>query len=101
MPQDIYRYIFSPGVHFPEVAATLDLAFIAIESLHGESRARLDARFTSEPSRRTVILDATTPVGQALNQVFVGFVRREFGEDAFTVRRVEAASPHDERVAAT
>ena len=100
MQRDIYRYVFDSGVDFSEVTATLDLAFIAIESLHGESRARLDARFTSEPSRRTVVLDATTPVGQALNQVFVGFARREFGEDAFAVRRVEAVSTSSERVAA-
>jgi hypothetical protein len=89
VPQNIYRYVFDSCIHFPDVVATLDLALIAIESLHGEPRARLDARFTADPVRRTIALDATTPVGQALNQVFVGFAQREFGQQGFTVRRAE------------
>jgi len=87
MPRDVYRYAFKQGVPFAEAMATLELALIAVESMHGESRARLDGRFASDSNERVLVIDAATPVGQTLNQIFVGYARREFGEGAFTVTR--------------
>lgn len=89
MPREVYRYVFGQEVPFADVLATLDLALLAVESLHGESRSRLDARFTDDPAQRAVVIDASTTVGQALNQVFVGYATREFGEGAFRVGRVD------------
>lgn len=97
MSRNVYRYAFDSSVHFPAVVATLDLAILAIESLRGESRARLDARFTADSDRRAIVLDATTEVGQELNQVFVGLARREFGEKAFAVTRADSPPPERER----
>lgn len=90
MAREVYRYVFNDDIPFDEVLATVDLAVIAVQSLHGEERARLDARFTSDPKGRVLVIDATTPVGQALNQLFVGYARREFGDGAFEVQRAEA-----------
>lgn len=87
MAREVYRYGFDDSVPFMEVLATVDLALIAVESLHGESRSRLDARFTDDPAKRAVVIDASTDVGRALNHLFVGFARREFGEGAFRVER--------------
>jgi len=89
MPREVYRYVFGQEAPFADVLATLDLALIAVESLHGESRSRLDARFINDPPSRAVVIDAATHVGQALNQVFVGYARREFGAGAFRVERVD------------
>lgn len=88
MAREVYRYVFNDSVPFAEVLATVDLALIAVESIHGESRSRLDARFSDDVAKRSVVIDAGTDVGQALNQVFVGYVRREFGEIAFRVERL-------------
>ena len=88
MSREVYRYIFDRSVPFAEVLSTLDLAMIAVESLHGESRARMDARFVGSPAAHVLVIDASTHVGQALNQVFVGYARHEFGETAFTLTRV-------------
>ena len=90
MPREVYRYVFSEHVPFDDVLDTVDLAVIAVQSLHGEERTRLDARFVSDPKRRTLAIDATTPVGQALNQLFVGYARREFGDGAFEVQRADS-----------
>lgn len=98
MPREVYRYAFEHGVPFAEALATLELALIAVESVHGESRARLDGRFASDPAERVLVIDASTPVGQALNQIFVGYARREFGESAFTVTRC-AGEPQTLRTA--
>lgn len=92
MPRDIYRYALSQRIPIAEAVATLELAFIAVESLHGEARKRLDARCAVVPHERTIEVDASTHVGQALNQIFVGFMTREFGTSAFTVARSSVTS---------
>jgi len=92
MSRELYRYTFAPEVPPEEVEATLLLALFAVESLHGEAQVRLDAAHALDPDRRGCILDAATPVGRDLNRVFVGFLQREFGPDAFQVERVGAES---------
>lgn len=89
MPNHVFRYILCRPIPFPDVLATLDLALIAVQSLHGQERTRLDARFASDAGKLTLAIDAGTAVGQALNQIFTGFARREFGEHAFRIERVE------------
>jgi len=89
MSRQAYRYVLCRPVPFPEVMATLDLALIAVESIHGAERTRLDARYASDAGRRTLVIDAGTPVGGALNQVFTGFALREFGGHAFRIERVD------------
>jgi len=98
MSREIYRYVFSRQVPITEAMATLELTLIAVESLHGESRTRMDARCTVSLLDRTLEIDASTHVGQALNQIFVGYLTREFGANAYSVSAVapgakQAASP--------
>jgi hypothetical protein len=88
MTRELYLYHFPPPVPLEEVEATLLLALWGTESLHGESQARLDAAHFLDRDRRACVIDAGTPVGRDLNRLFVGFIRREFGEDAFRVERV-------------
>lgn len=89
MTKDLYRYVFTPDVPIEEVEATLLLAVLATESLHGEAQTRLDVAHFLDPAKRACIIDAGGDVGRDLNRLFVGFVRREFGEDSFGVERVE------------
>lgn len=88
-----YRYVFTPSVPPEEVEASLLLALFAAEALHGEAQVQLDAGHAFDAERRACVIDAGTEVGRDLNRLFVGFLRREFGEDAFTVERVRAESP--------
>lgn len=90
MKHEIYRYVFNPQVPFIEVMATIELALIAVESLHGEARAHMDAHVVGCPQTRVLVVDSSTHVGQSLNQVFVGYARREFGETSFSVSRCPA-----------
>jgi hypothetical protein len=92
MTKELYRYSFPPHVPLEEIEATLLLALWGAESLHGETQVRLDAAHFLDPDRRTCVIDAGTPVGRDVNRLFVGFVRREFGSEAFKVERVVAAS---------
>jgi hypothetical protein len=92
MTRELYRYVFKPDAALDEVETSLLLAILSTESLHGEAQVRLDASHFFDSERRACVIDAGTPVGRDLNRLFVGFVRREFGEDAFRVERVDGAS---------
>ncbi len=87
MTDPMYRYVFDPAVPTEELGATLVLSRLAVEALHGESQTRLDAAHTFEARTRTVVIDASTPVGRDFNRLFVGFTAREFGPDSFRVER--------------
>jgi len=96
MTRELYRYEFQPDVPLEEVEASLLLAVLATESLHGESQVRLDASHYLDPDRRACVIDAGTPVGQDVNRLFVGFLRREFGEDSFHIQRMNPSTQHTE-----
>lgn len=89
MTEPTYRYTIDPRVPMEEVEITLLLSIFGIEALYGESEARLDAGHAFSAERRTVVIDAGTPVGRDLNKLFAGFLTKEFGPDGFTVERVE------------
>jgi len=89
MNKEIYRYTFEPSARMPEVEESLLLAVLAVESLHGQSRVRMDASYCVDAEKRACVIDATTPVGRDLCRIFTGFAIREFGEAAFKVRRVD------------
>jgi hypothetical protein len=93
MSSEIYRYRFSASVSFEEVQASLVLALLATESLHGESQVRLDAGHAVDADKRSCVIDASTAVGRDLNRLFAGFITREFGADVFEVERVNDSIP--------
>ena len=92
MTKQLYRYTFPAEVPIEEIEVSLLLAVMATESLHGESQTRLDVPHFLDPTKRACVIDAGTPVGRDFNRLFIGFIRREFGEDAFRVERVESKS---------
>ena len=94
MCRDVYRYQFSPAVEMDDVEASLLLAVFAAESLHGEVRVRLDAAHCLDRDRRACVIDAGTPVGMDLNRLFLGFIRREYGNDAFRVEHTDQPNRH-------
>jgi len=82
-----YRYEFHEGVPLQEVEETLMLAALAVESLHGRSQLRLDAAFRLDKAARTCVVDARSDVGRSIARIFTGFLVREFGDEAFSIRR--------------
>jgi hypothetical protein len=90
MSRELYRYAFNDDVPVEEVEASLVLAVLATEALHGEVQVQLDAAHAFDPVRRSCVIDATTAVGVDFNRLFTQFLRREFGPESFRVERVEA-----------
>jgi hypothetical protein len=72
-----------------DVEETLLLAVMAAESLHGQSKVRMDAAYQMVTEKRACVIDGTTPVGRDICRIFAGYAIKEFGEDSFKVRRVE------------
>lgn len=92
MTKELYRYSFNSVVPLEDIEASLLLAILATESLHGEAQVRLDAAHFFDQDRRSCVIDAGTAVGRDLNRLFAGFVTREFGADVFEVERVNDKS---------
>lgn len=92
MDQPLYRFAFPPPLPMIEVEASLALSLLAVESLHGEAEARLDAGHALDAERRSCVIDAGTPAGRNLIRLFTGFLTREFGEGGFRVERVAAGA---------
>jgi hypothetical protein len=87
---DFYRYEFGPTIPMDEVEASLVLAIFSAESLYGESRVRLETSHAFSSATRSCIIKPTGEVGRDLNRLFLGFISREFGQDAFDVERIAA-----------
>ena len=83
-----YRYEFEPEISLRDVEESVALAILAAEGVHGEAQVRLDAGYAIDESARACLIDASTVVGETIARVFTGFLRKEFGEDAFRVERV-------------
>jgi hypothetical protein len=92
MSPAVYRYTFAPEIASDDIESTLLLALLAVESLHGEADTRLDAAHAFDPARRTCVVDADSTVGRDLCRLFVGFMRREFGDSGFQVERINRES---------
>ena len=66
MTHDTYKYRFDESVPAQELEDTFMLAMLAVESLHGRSRVRMESRFNLDKARRTCVIDASTDVGSDL-----------------------------------
>lgn len=93
MRSDIFQYDFDASVPTEDVEATLVLALVGAESLHGECQVQLATPYLFDAAQRRCVVDASTPVGQDFNRLLMGFLRGEFDSGAFQVRR----EPHVDR----
>lgn len=84
-----FHFTFKPSVPADELQDTVTLATIATEALYGAERVALEAQAEVDPKSRTVRVRGETEVGRAMASMFLGFVWREFGQEAVTVRRGE------------
>ena len=90
MSTEVHRFKFEQSIPLEEAEMTLHLASYAVEGLFGQARVRLDFSYFVDEPRGTIIVDGTTEVGAAVVRIFTGLVIREFGEEAFQVRRLDA-----------
>jgi hypothetical protein len=97
MAPAVYRYQFDPDLPIDEVEHTLVLCLLAVQSIHGETAARLAVGHYFDRHRRACVVDGRTPEGRDLAKLFTGFLTREFGPDQFQVQPAKAGSGLPER----
>ena len=97
MQPAVYRFSFDEPTSTADIEATLHLAILGAESIHGESTVRMDAAYSIDEAQRICVVDARNDVGRCICKVFTGYLTREIGGDAFGVRPV-AALPKSEAV---
>lgn len=87
MTKHIYRYRFARTVPARDIEETLMLALMAVESLHGRARLRMDGRYRFDKERHLCEIDASTKVGVDLAEIFTGYATREYGDDAVAIKQ--------------
>ena len=92
MPRQLYRFTIDDSVALEDVESSLVLALMGVESLHGAERTRLEAAHALDRDTRILVVDASSQVGGDLNRLLVGYLRREFGDDAFRVESIDSAA---------
>ena len=90
MNREIYKYEFPPDLSIQEVERSLALSVLTTESLHGRSQVRMDASFFVDTEKHACVIDADTEVGRDIARIFTGYLTREFGENAFRVKRIRS-----------
>jgi hypothetical protein len=87
MHEPEYTFLFSSDVDLDEATGTLRHSLMAAEGLYGEARVRTEVSFAIEPVRAAIRVSGVPPILDSVTQIFASLLTREFGRDAFTVRR--------------
>jgi len=85
------QLVFEPDVDMSDVAETLELSRLAADALYGPERMALEASWRLDRPSGTVVIDTSTAPGRAVATIFLGYARREFGEQAVRVTRAGTA----------
>ena len=85
MSKTVYRYQFENEVPLDQAEATLIMAIIAAEALHGQAEVRLSMRYLFGDEKHACVIDGDNEVTRQLVLIFTQFLIHEFGEDAFQV----------------
>lgn len=89
----IYRFRFRRQVPLDKAEATLMLALIAAEALHGQPNVRLSVGFLFGKEKHACVIDGDSEIARQVVLIFTQFLIHEFGEDSFQVRREQHDIP--------
>jgi hypothetical protein len=84
-----FRFVFKEDVSLVDAELSLHVAIFAVEGLFGVARVRLEVSYHVDEPLRVIIVDGGSDLGAALVRIFTNLLLREFGEEAFQVRRTE------------
>ena len=89
----IYRFQFQRQVPLEKAEATLLLALIAAEALHGQPNVRLSVGYLFGEEKHACVIDGDNEVARQVVLIFMQFLIHEFGEDTFQIRREQHDVP--------
>ncbi len=71
------------------VEADMALAIFAAECVYGRPRVRMEASYLVDEGGKVCVVQVSGAAGEAAVRVFTGLAGVRFGEDGFSVRRLE------------
>jgi hypothetical protein len=88
MQRTVCRLQFREDVPTEEAEAMLQLALLALQSLHGDPQTRFQVSLWFNALKRECLIDDETPLGTELGCIFLGFLQAAFEPEAIRVDRV-------------
>ena len=85
MSHQTYEYRFDSNIPIQELEDTFMLSLLAVESIFGHSRVRMDGHFVFDKDSRRCKIDCSNEVGSHLAHIFTGYATREYGEAAVRI----------------
>jgi len=70
-----------------DVETSLALAALAVESLEGRARFKLEAKYGFSAGERSAEVGADTDLGESIARIFTGYLTLLVGERGFRVER--------------
>ena len=89
MSKHFYHFRFDSEIPIADLEDILMLALVALNSLYGLTRLRLDCRLILDRKRRHLLIDGTTRVGYHLALILAGVADYLLDNDEFRVGRIE------------
>jgi hypothetical protein len=89
MSKHVYHFRFDPEMPITDLEDILMLALVALNSLYGLTRLRLDCRLILDRKQRQLLIDGTTRAGYHLALIFTGVADYLLGNDEFRLFRIE------------
>lgn len=87
-----YRYTFNDDIKHADILETYDLARLAIESIYGDARVRLETGHAYRNEDHIMCIAGNDIMGKAINLVFTGLAARRHGTGSFVVEPVDTDS---------
>ena len=87
---NVCRFKINGKASKAEIEEKIAFAIVSAECTFGKAKVRLNAAYLAGNNK--VVIDATSPVGEHIAEVFTGLLIRDFGERSFTVERVRDES---------
>lgn len=85
MKKQLYRVSFARSIQPRDIEETLVLSLIAVESLYGSTRVRMESRYHLDRDSRSCEIDTSNEVGLGLARIFIGYATLEYGEAAMFI----------------
>lgn len=89
---ELYQIRFNKDISNEHIEQRLFLSALNTENVFGEAAMRLDASFKFDRKSRICLIDRGTEVGRHIARLFIAYISKEFGEDCYSVERIEAGS---------
>lgn len=85
MNEKVLIFKFDASIPMQDLADTFNLSRIAVESLYGAVKAKIETRYHINQRAGTFALDISTDCGRDLAKIFTGFAQKEYGARAFRI----------------